>query len=150
MKRIMQLEAEVSSLRTEKEQLKAKLEGSKNLLELKTPSTFALQGVDKPFASTASDMGSLVSNPFQLICLKSPSARFAELKRLFQSSEGGAITMMEVDKPTTSKNVGDTAVLKPQEGCADSETVLNIAHAVQKEVLEKDELQTDLKPEDQT
>ena len=56
---------------------------------------------------------------------------------------------MEVDKPTTSKNLGDTTVLKPQEGCADSETVLNIAHAVQKEVLEKENLQTDLNLEDQ-
>ena len=148
MKRIMQLEAQVEALVQDKERNQTKPEDSDNLQDFKTPVNFALKGLEKEYTPRATDEGSPVSNPFQLIRIKSPSGRLEELKKLFQSLEGGSTVQMEVDKPTTSKSLGGISDFKPQEGGADSETVLNIAHAVQKEAMGKDSLLTDPNPGD--
>ena len=131
------MENQVAALLKEKEQLKIKLDESDNFLEFKTPSGFPLH----PVLGTSPipvEVESPVSNPFQLIRLKSPSSKIGELKRLFQTSEVVTSAAMDVDVPTSSKNVTGTAAQNEQEGVADSETILNIAKAVQQEVAEKE------------
>ena len=125
----------MNALLQEKERLQKKLTDSENVLEFRTPSTFPIEDVSKPmltmdgFDSPVGTPSAKVTNPFQLIKLKSPTEQFKDIRRLFKDPKSVAVRSEPVlsQEPVGTSTVESLGSVPPSE-------VVQIAKALTLEV----------------